>query len=108
MRRLHDSLERVAAGTIEQKAFLLVRARHACQPFGIGEMGGQVLHFFELDLSLGFLAWGDIPGAGPLQLIAGRARFQSVVSGFESRGRESKAARRAWYTADGGWWARLL
>jgi len=44
------------AGTIEQEAFLLVRARHANQPFGIGEMGGQVLHFFELDLSLGFLA----------------------------------------------------
>jgi len=56
MRRLHDALEYVTAGTIEQEAFLLVRARNASQPFGIGEMGGQVLHFFELDLSLGFLA----------------------------------------------------
>jgi hypothetical protein len=56
MRRPHDALERVTGSTIEQEAFLLVRARHADQPFGVGEMGGQVLRFFELDLSLGFQA----------------------------------------------------
>ena len=30
MRGLHDALERVAAGTIEQETLLLVRAGHAC------------------------------------------------------------------------------
>ena len=47
MRRLHDALERMAAGAIEQEAFLLVRARHARQPFAIGQLSGQILHFPE-------------------------------------------------------------
>src|SRR5713226_1178190 len=100
MRRLHDALERVAPGTVEQESFLLVRAWHAYQPFGIGEMGRQVLHFFELDLRLGFLARGDIRGPGSVQLIASRARTQGIVSGFESCSRENKAARGVGNNAD--------
>ena len=79
MRRPHDALQRVAAGTIEQEAFLLVRARHAHQPFGIGEMGGQVLRFFELDLNLGFLARGHIRGTW-LHPVHSRPRALSMRS----------------------------
>src|ERR1700739_3074063 len=100
MRRLHDALERVAAGTIEQEAFLLVRARHADQPFSIGEMGGQTLYFLQLDLNFGFLASGDVRGTGPVDVVARRARSQPVVYGREAAHRESKAARGVGNDAD--------
>src|SRR2546428_13824187 len=41
-RSLHDAIEGVAAVAIEQEPFLLFGARHAHEPFGIGEMAGHL------------------------------------------------------------------
>src|SRR5947208_7185822 len=91
VRRLHDALERVAARAVEQKSFLLVRAWHAREPFGIGEVSGEVLHLPELDLDPGFLTCGDGRTLHSVELIAGGARLQCVLSIFESLSGEGKA-----------------
>src|SRR5437867_4630792 len=89
--RLHDAFQRVASGAVKKKILLLVAARNAQEPFRIGEMGGKILHLLELDLGLRFLAWSDVRSPRAIELVAGRTRFQRVVSGPESYGRKSKA-----------------
>src|SRR6266581_4956655 len=60
VRRLHDALERVAAVAVEEEALLLVRARHAHHPFGIGQVRGKIFHFLELDVGARHTACGDV------------------------------------------------
>jgi len=91
MRRLHDALERVAAGAVEQESLLLVRAWHAHQTFGVGEMSGEVLHLPEVDLDVGFLTCSDGRAPGSVELIAGGARLQCVMSRLKSLSREGKS-----------------
>src|SRR5947199_8286771 len=93
--RLHYAFQRVASGAVKKKILLLVAARNAQEPFRIGEMGGKILHLLELDLGLRFLAWSDVRGARPIELVAGRSRLQSVVSGPAPSGSNRKAPLRA-------------
>src|SRR5262249_43456677 len=90
--RLHDALYRVAAVAVEQEALLLVGARHARHPLGVGELRGEVLRFPELDVGLGLAARGDVRGPRAVELIAGGARLERVVPGLEPRGREGEMA----------------
>ena len=90
--RLHDALERVAAGAVEQEPLLIVRARHADQPFRIGEMRRKVLHLLELEVGLGFLPGRNVRGLGAVQLIASRPRLHRVVSGLQAVRREGEVA----------------
>jgi len=57
--RLRDAFERMATGAIEQELLLIVRARHAVQPFRIRERLGQIAHLGHLEIGLGFLALNE-------------------------------------------------
>src|SRR5256885_1790910 len=60
-------------------------------PFGIGQVGGEIFHFPELDVGAGHAARGDVRGRRAVELVARRARLQAVVSRLEPRGRKSEA-----------------
>src|SRR6185503_10530553 len=101
VRRLHDPLERVATIAVEQEPLLLVRARHARHPFGVGELRGQVARLLEPDVGLGLPIRRNVRSPGCVELVARGARLQRIAPGLEPRGRKRKVALRVGDDADG-------
>src|SRR5258708_7243681 len=76
VRRLHDALDGVAAVAVEQEPLLLVGARHARHPFGIGQVRGEIFHLPELEVGAGHAPGGDLRRLGAVAFVAGGARLR--------------------------------
>ena len=90
--RAHDALDGVAAVAVEQERFLLVGARHAHQPFGIGELARQVAGGLELEVGGGRLPGRHVGRLGAVEVVADRPRAERIVPGLEPRRREAVLA----------------
>ncbi len=90
--RAHNAFQRVAADAIEQVLLVLLLARHADDPFGIGQLGGEVFGLAQLEVGLGLLAGSDVGRAGAVKIVAGGANLQRVMPRLQPRGREAVTA----------------
>ena len=89
--RAHDALERMTAHAFDQRPLLLRRAGHAHEPFGIGQLRGEVGGFAQLEGDIGRSgAKLDRPRA--IELIADGANAQRVVTGRQASIRKAKTA----------------
>src|ERR1051325_489740 len=88
------ALEGVAAVAVEQELLLLVAARHAGHPLGVGKLPGEVARLPELDVGLGLPVRRNVRGAGSVELVTRGARLQRIASRLEPRGRKRKASLR--------------
>jgi hypothetical protein len=79
------------ADAIEQQAFLLIGARHAGDPFGVGKLRGEVFGLAQLQIGRARRG-SDIDGRCPIEVVADRAHPQVIVTGRELRRREAVAA----------------
>ena len=78
--RAHDAFQRVAADAIEQVLLVLLLARHADDPFGIGQLGGEVFGLGQLEVGLGLLAGSDVGRAGAVKIVAGGADAAACIA----------------------------
>ena len=85
IRGARDFLERVTAHAIHQRALLLEVARHADEPFAVGQLRREVFGFDQLKFD-GLAAGIDRYRA--VQLVTHRAYAQCVLTGLHFRGRE--------------------
>ena len=92
MGRLYDAFQRVAHHAAKQIDLLLVVARHAGEPFRIGELGRDVAGTAEFHVDGCGGVGGDCGGFRPVKFVADRADAQAILAGFELRGREGEAA----------------
>jgi hypothetical protein len=92
MRGREDALIRVAAGAAEQVVLHLVGARHAHQPFGIGQRVDEILGVIELEVDLRGLAGADARFLRSGERIAGGPYGDVVLAGGEPVGREAEIA----------------
>ncbi len=90
VRRFDDALQRVTAVAIEQKFLVFVGARQAQQPFGIGELRGQIARLLELEVGFGHPTRRDVDRIGPVEIVPDGARLERVTTGLQSRRREAE------------------
>jgi hypothetical protein len=86
--RGEHALQRVAAHAGAHIGLEIVRSGRAQEPFGIGELVGQVLGLDQLDVGLG-AAGPDIDRLGAVEIVADRPCGDGVVAGVEPVGREA-------------------
>src|SRR5262245_65812038 len=92
--RLHDPLEGVAAYAIKQRQLLLLRARHAHDPFAVAELAGDVLGLDQLDVRARRLVARKLDRLGALQVVADGADRDGILARSELRSREAELAAR--------------
>src|SRR5262245_51393170 len=81
--RLHDPLEGVAAHAVEQRQLLLLRARHAHDPFAVAELAGDVLGLDQLDVRGRALVARDLDRLWTLQVIANGPNRDGILARAE-------------------------
>ena len=99
--RLHDPLERVAAHAIDQLELLVVGARDAHHPLGIGELPGEIARLAKLQIGGGRLSGGNVCAPGTLKVIPDRPNADGIFARLEPVRREAVAALIIGYDADG-------
>ncbi len=91
VRRGDNALQRVTADAILQERLLIVRTRHARQPFGARHVRRDIVRLHQLEVGARGLAGGDV-GCRPAACdVAGGADPDGVVARLEPVGREAIA-----------------
>src|SRR6266545_1541367 len=106
--RFRHPLQRVAADAAVEKLLLVWRSREARQPFGVGELGAQVLRLAQLELERSARAVGQLGGERAFELVARGADAKRIVAGLELRRREAETSRGVAHHADADAGARFL
>ena len=99
--RAHHPLERVAAHAFDQRPLLLGRARHAHEPFGAGELAGNIRDLRQREIGLRRPLCADIGARRRGELIADGADRQRIMSGSEPIGGKAVAAGGVGHDRDG-------
>ena len=79
----HDAVEIVTADAVEQRLFLGVGPRKACQPFGIGKLFCQISGRPQLDIGGGGAAGGDIRRLRAVEVVTDGANGERIAAGLE-------------------------
>ncbi len=80
VRGLYDSLHGVAGHAVQQKTFLFFRARHAEEPFRVGQLRAEVCRLVKLQVRRRCLVCGELHGSDVIQIVAARPHFQGIGS----------------------------
>src|SRR5438067_8968819 len=86
--RADDRLERVAMRAILNGSFLLRGSRETHEPFGVGELGGKIGSFAQLQIKRCRIVCRKIDGTRSLEIVSRGSDADGVMPRFESRGGE--------------------
>ena len=103
VRGLGDALERVAADAAIEEFLLLVRAREAREPLGVGELRAEVRGLAELELhaSAVAVAVAELDARRRFELVATSADAERIAPGLEPVGGKCEVADGVRHDANG-------